>query len=73
VVVKCLAKRPADRFPSADILSQALTACQNAESWTDADAARWWHKIEHAARSAEEAEATSVEMATILGALPIDE
>ena len=73
VVVKCLAKRPADRFPSADILNQALTACQNAESWTDADAARWWHKIEHAARSAEEAEATSVEMATILGALPIDE
>jgi len=73
VVIKCLAKRPADRFPSAGALEQALAACQDAQSWTDADASRWWNSTEHDAGSTEEVETTSAEMATILGAVPAND
>jgi serine/threonine-protein kinase len=42
VIVKCLAKRPADRFPDASSLELALAACDDADRWSDADAERWW-------------------------------
>jgi serine/threonine-protein kinase len=42
IVVKCLAKQPADRFPDAQSLEQALAGCRDANAWTDADAERWW-------------------------------
>jgi serine/threonine-protein kinase len=42
IVVKCLAKQPADRFPDAQSLEQALAGCRDANGWTDADAERWW-------------------------------
>ena len=36
------AKQPADRFPDAQSLEQALAGCRDANGWTDADAERWW-------------------------------
>jgi len=45
VVLKCLAKKPDDRFPDALSLEQALAGCQDADRWSDADAARWWEEM----------------------------
>jgi serine/threonine-protein kinase len=42
VVLRCLAKDPAERFPDVASLERALAACDCAGDW-DADwAARWW-------------------------------
>jgi serine/threonine-protein kinase len=43
VVLRCLAKRPADRFSSADALGQALGRCASAAEWDAHRAAEWWH------------------------------
>jgi eukaryotic-like serine/threonine-protein kinase len=43
VVLRCLAKDPADRYRDADALDEALGSCRDAGSWTRDDAARWWH------------------------------
>jgi serine/threonine-protein kinase len=42
VVLACLAKAPADRPPSADVLRDMLGAVPLAEPWTDERARRWW-------------------------------
>ena len=42
VVLRCLAKDPADRFPSAESLERALGACACAGDWDQDLAARWW-------------------------------
>lgn len=47
IVLRCLKKRPAERFPNIEELATALAACDCAGQWTAADARRWW--IEHAA------------------------
>lgn len=44
VVVKCLAKQPADRYPDAAGLMAALGACQCANDWGPVQAAEWWRK-----------------------------
>jgi serine/threonine-protein kinase len=51
VVLRCLEKDPARRFPDAAALEQALAACQCAGGWTREQAAAWWR--EHAAREAD--------------------
>jgi serine/threonine-protein kinase len=43
VVLRCLAKSPADRYPDADLLNQDLAACATASEWDFAHAARWWN------------------------------
>lgn len=43
VVMRCLAKRPSDRFESAAALRQALLAC-GVDSWTAEQAAQWWQE-----------------------------
>jgi eukaryotic-like serine/threonine-protein kinase len=43
IVMRCLAKNPADRYPSAAALRQALSECVAAGGWTHEDAAGWWH------------------------------
>ena len=46
VILRCLAKRPEDRFQDVDSLEQALMECAAADLWTQADAARWWREYE---------------------------
>jgi serine/threonine-protein kinase len=42
IVLRCLAKDPAERFPSAHALESALAGCPAAGQWTEEDAAGWW-------------------------------
>jgi serine/threonine-protein kinase len=42
VVVRCLAKAPADRYPDADTLERELAGCAAATEWDFARAADWW-------------------------------
>jgi eukaryotic-like serine/threonine-protein kinase len=42
VILRCLAKLPADRFPDAASLEAALAACACADEWTERRAAEWW-------------------------------
>jgi serine/threonine-protein kinase len=42
VVMRCLAKDPADRFPDVRSLEAALAACACAADWNEDNAAGWW-------------------------------
>jgi eukaryotic-like serine/threonine-protein kinase len=42
VILKCLAKDPADRFPDSTSLERALAQCEIADTWTVARAEEWW-------------------------------
>ena len=42
VVLRCLAKEPAERFADVQQLEAALAACTCAGDWTELDAATWW-------------------------------
>jgi eukaryotic-like serine/threonine-protein kinase len=42
VVLRCLAKKPEDRYPNVKALSQALAACQAASDWGANRAEAWW-------------------------------
>ncbi len=46
VVMRCLAKRPEERYQDAVSLREALLACQSAGTWTREDAAHWWQHPE---------------------------
>jgi eukaryotic-like serine/threonine-protein kinase len=43
VVLRCLAKDAADRFPDAESLERALGECACAREWDQGRASRWWH------------------------------
>jgi eukaryotic-like serine/threonine-protein kinase len=43
VVLRCLEKDPARRFPDARSLEAALAGCHAAGLWTEERAAAWWH------------------------------
>jgi serine/threonine-protein kinase len=42
VVMKCLAKKPADRYASIDAMAADLEACEDAHGWSGEMAERWW-------------------------------
>jgi serine/threonine protein kinase len=42
VVLRCLAKKPADRYPDTLSLAEALDACVDAGEWSPRQAAEWW-------------------------------
>jgi serine/threonine-protein kinase len=42
VVLRCLAKRPDERYRDADAVARALAACACAGEWTEEAAAAWW-------------------------------
>jgi serine/threonine-protein kinase len=41
-LMSCLAKNPAERPASAEVLRGMLLACADAGRWTESDAAAWW-------------------------------
>ena len=45
VLMSCLRKDPSDRPQNIDALASALRACNDAMSWTDADAIEWWEVV----------------------------
>jgi serine/threonine-protein kinase len=46
VVLRCLAKDPADRYPDAESLGRALAECRSADEWDSHRAAQWWRAFE---------------------------
>ena len=59
VILRCLKKKPEERFADADTLEKALAACGDAGEWTEEAAAAWW-------REASFEEAPSVPAATVM-------
>jgi serine/threonine-protein kinase len=52
VVLRCLAKDPADRYPDAESLECALADCECADQWDQRRARRWWLDLEKTAGTA---------------------
>jgi serine/threonine-protein kinase len=48
VIIRCLARLPANRYPDMAALDKALGECQCAGMWTEEQAAAWWQQIEKA-------------------------
>jgi len=43
IVLRCLAKDPAERFPNVESLETALSECQCSDRWSRKEATAWWH------------------------------
>ena len=52
VVLRCLAKDPADRFPDAEGMERALLECACQGDWDQERATRWWREHDGAATKA---------------------
>src|SRR6516162_37049 len=59
VVLRCLAKRPEDRFQDAESLEHALSECASADRWTQSHAARWWREHDQATTATREMSAAA--------------
>jgi eukaryotic-like serine/threonine-protein kinase len=58
VVLRCLAKDPAERFQDAESLDRALGECACAEDWDEERATRWWRDADRSTASAGDRELT---------------
>jgi eukaryotic-like serine/threonine-protein kinase len=69
LILACLEKDPARRPPDARALRKALLACQDADSWTEDDARRWFesHAAGLRARQPRAAVGSAVTIAIDLG------
>lgn len=52
VVLRCLAKKPEERFADVRALDAALANCVDAGNWSENDAAEWWNASRSKVRSA---------------------
>jgi tRNA A-37 threonylcarbamoyl transferase component Bud32 len=52
VVLRCLAKRPEERFPDALSLAQALAECAAVGDWSRERAEQWWYESDNLLASA---------------------
>jgi len=48
IVIRCLEKKPRDRFQTAEELAQALADCAGADQWSQQQAVEWWQQHEEA-------------------------
>jgi serine/threonine-protein kinase len=58
-ILRCLAKRPEDRFQDAESLEQALSECDSADQWTQSHAAPWWREHDQATTATRETSAAT--------------
>jgi serine/threonine-protein kinase len=67
VVLRCLAKDPADRYSSAASLDAALAACRGVMPWTTEDGLAWWglHSIPVDGRVSPQGAGSTAEPATV--------
>jgi serine/threonine-protein kinase len=65
ILMTCLAKRPADRYASADALADALAAVPAVGDWGKHDAAAWWSAFRRAQADAAQVSATPTLTMTI--------
>ncbi len=42
LIMRCLAKDPEQRLPTAEALDEALSRCGSAGTWTQSEAEQWW-------------------------------
>jgi serine/threonine-protein kinase len=54
VILRCLGKRPEDRYQDVEDLEQALAECADADRWTQAHADRWWREHDRPAETPQE-------------------
>jgi serine/threonine-protein kinase len=54
IILRCLEKRPQDRFQGAGSLEQALSECAAADQWTQSHAARWWREHDQSLKATRE-------------------
>jgi hypothetical protein len=65
ILLRCLAKQPADRYPSAAALAEALEALPPTGDWSKADALAWWDAFDRAQRDAARTSATPTMTVTV--------